>query len=93
LRDTPRSSRENPFKIFLQYDLPHRANNTFVSNTTEVEVGDNAKIKNIFSYMKGKSITSGNLGGGPFGSLWLFKLAGINATGVPGGQTFEVGNL
>jgi iron complex outermembrane receptor protein len=82
-------SRENPFKIFLQYDLPHRANNTFVSNTTEIEVGDNAKIKNIFSYMKGKSITAGNLGGGPFGSLWLFKLAGINATGVPGGQTFE----
>jgi iron complex outermembrane recepter protein len=82
-------SRANPFKIFLQYDLPHRANNTFVSNTTEVEIGDNAKIKNIFSYMKGSSFTSGNLGGGPFGSLWLFKLAGINATGVPGGQTFK----
>jgi iron complex outermembrane recepter protein len=82
-------SRANPYKIFLQYDLPHRANNTFVSNTTEIEVGDNAKIKNIFSYMKGMSITAGNLGGGPFGSLWLFKLAGINATGTPGGQTFR----
>ncbi len=82
-------SRANPFKIFLQYDLPHRANNTFVSNTTEIEVGDNAKIKNIFSYMNGSSVTAGNLGGGPFGSLWLFKLAGINATGVPGGQTFK----
>ncbi len=82
-------SRANPYKIFLQYDLPHRANNTFVSNTTEIEVGDNAKIKNIFSYMKGNSRTPGNLGGGPFGSLWLFKLAGINATGAPGGQTFK----
>lgn len=82
-------SRANPYKIFLQYDLPHRAENTFVSNTTEVEVGSYAKIKNIFSYMKGNSRTPGNLGGGPFGSLWLFKLAGTNATGAPGGQTFK----
>lgn len=82
-------SRANPYKIFLQYDLPHRAENTFVSNTTEVEVGSYAKIKNIFSYMKGNSRTPGNLGGGPFGSLWLFKLAGLNATGAPGGQTFK----
>lgn len=82
-------SRANPYKVFLQYDLPHRAENTFVSNTTEIEVGSNAKIKNIFSYMKGNSRTPGNLGGGPFGSLWLFKLAGINATGAPGGQTFK----
>ncbi|MDP3552306.1 MAG: TonB-dependent receptor [Novosphingobium sp.] len=82
-------SRANPYKIFLQYDLPHRAENTFVSNTTEIEVGSDATIKNIFSYMKGNSRTPGNLGGGPFGSLWLFKLAGINATGAPGGQTFK----
>ncbi|CAH0496142.1 TonB-dependent receptor [Novosphingobium sp. CECT 9465] len=82
-------SRANPYKIFLQYDLPHRAENTFVSNTTEIEVGSYAKIKNIFSYMKGNSRTPGNLGGGPFGSLWLFKLAGTNATGAPGGQTFK----
>ena len=39
--------------------------------------------------MNGKANTTGNLGGGPFGSLWLFRLSGINATGVPGGQTFE----
>jgi iron complex outermembrane receptor protein len=82
-------SRANPYSIFLQYDLPHRAQNTFVSNTTEIEVGSDAKIKNIFSYMKGDSRTPGNLGGGPFGSLWLFKLAGTNATGAPGGQTFK----
>lgn len=82
-------SHDNPYKTFLQYDLPHRAKNTFVSNTTEIDVSDNVKIKNIFSYMKGNAHTPGNLGGGPFGSLWLFKLAGINATGAPGGQTFK----
>lgn len=82
-------SRANPYKIWLQYDLPHRARNVFVSNTTEIDVGDNVQLKNIFSYMNGKARTPGNLGGGPFGSLWLFKLAGINATGAPGGQTFD----
>jgi iron complex outermembrane recepter protein len=81
-------SRANPYKVWLQYDLPHRAKNLFISNTTEVEMGDNAKIKNIFSYMDGKANTPGNLAGGPFGALWLFNLAGINATGTPGGQTF-----
>lgn len=82
-------SHDNPYKTFLQYDLPHRAENFFVSNTTEVDVSDTMKVKNIFSYMQGKANTPGNLGGGPFGSLWLFKLAGINATGTPGGQTFR----
>lgn len=82
-------ARANPYKVWLQYDLPHRAKNFFTSNTTEFEIGDNAKIKNIFSYMNGKAQTPGNLAGGPFGGLWLFKLAGINATGVPGGQTFD----
>lgn len=82
-------SHDNPYKTFLQYDLPHSAENFFVSNTTELDVSDTMTIKNIFSYMKGNSFTSGNLGGGPFGSLWLFKLSGINATGVPGGQTFR----
>jgi iron complex outermembrane receptor protein len=82
-------SHANPYKTFLQYDLPHSAKNFFVSNTTELDVTDNMKIKNIFSYMNGKAHTPGNLGGGPFGSLWLFKLSGINATGAPGGQTFH----
>ena len=84
-----RFSHENPYKTWLQYDLPHRANNFFASNTTEFDVADNVKIKNIASYMNGKANTPGNLGGGPFGSLWLFKLSGINATGAPGGQTFR----
>lgn len=82
-------SHANPYKTFLQYDLPHSAENFFVSNTTELDVTDSMTIKNIFSYMKGKANTPGNLAGGPFGSLWLFKLNGINATGAPGGQTFR----
>lgn len=82
-------TRANPYKVWLQYDLPHRARNIFASNTTEIQISDTAHIKNIFSYMNGKANTPGNLGGGPFGSLWLFKLAGINATGAPGGQTFR----
>ena len=82
-------SHANPYKTFLQYDLPHKAENIFVSNTTEIRVGDDMKIKNIFSYMNGEAHTPGNLDGGPFGGLWLFKLAGLNATGAPGGQTFK----
>ncbi len=82
-------SRANPYQVWLQYDLPHRARNFFASNTTEIELSDNVLIKNIFSYMKGNSRTPGNLTGGPFGGLWLFNLAGVNATGVPGGQTFR----
>lgn len=84
-----RFSHENPYKTFLQFDLPHSAKNFFVSNTTKVDVTDSMSIKNIFSYMNGKANTPGNLAGGPFGSLWLFKLSGINATGTPGGQTFR----
>jgi iron complex outermembrane recepter protein len=86
-------SHDNPFKVWLQYDLPHRAENFFVSNTTEVELGDNMKVKNIFSYMKGHAQTPGNLAGGPFGSLWLFKLSGVNATGAPGGEIFHAENV
>lgn len=82
-------SHDNPYKTFLQYDLPHRAQNFFFSNSTEFDLSSNLKIKNIFSYMKGKANTPGNLDGGPFGGLWLFKLSGINATGAPGGQTFR----
>ena len=84
-----RWSHANPYKTWLQYDLPHNAENFFVSNSTEINVNDNLKIKNIYSYMNGYAHTPGNLDGGPFGGLWLFKLSGINATGAPGGQTFR----
>lgn len=82
-------SRANPYQVWLQYDLPHRAENVFVSNTTEIDLSNDLTLKNIFSYMEGKATTPGNLAGGPFGALWLFKLAGINRTGTPGGQTFR----
>lgn len=82
-------AHDNPYKVFLQYDLPHKAHNFFASNTTEYELSDTLKLKNIASYMKGYAKTPGNLAGGPFGGLWLFKLSGINKTGVPGGETFH----
>lgn len=83
----------NPFAVWLQYDLPHRAHNFFASNTTEVDLGSDIKIKNIFSYLKGYAQTPGNLAGGPFGALWLFKLTGVNATGTPGGEIFHSENV
>ena len=86
-------SHANPYKVWLQYDLPHRAENFFLSNTTEVKVGDDMKVKNIFSYMKGVVNTPGNLAGGPFGALWLFELGGLNPTGTPGGEHFKSGVL
>ena len=86
-------SRANPYKIWLEFDLPHRAHNTFIANTTEIEVSDQLRVKNIFSYMKGSSRTPGNLAGGPFGALWLYNSpnnpTGLSGTGGPGGQTFK----
>jgi iron complex outermembrane receptor protein len=82
-------SHANPYKTWLQYDLPHTADNFFVSNSTEVNFNENMKIKNIYSYMNDYARTPGNLAGGPFGGLWLFNLSGPNATGTPGGETFR----
>ena len=86
-------SRANPYKIWLEFDLPHKARNTYVTNTTEVEASDTMTIKNIFSYMKGYSRTPGNLAGGPFGALWLYNKpnnpTGVSGEGGPGGQTFK----
>jgi iron complex outermembrane receptor protein len=82
-------SHANPYKVWLQYDLPHTADNFFVSNSTEINLNENLKIKNIYSYMNDYALTPGNLTGGPFGGLWLFNLSGINATGIPGGESFH----
>ena len=86
-------SRANPYKIWLEFDLPHRAHNTFISNTTEIEASDSLLVKNIFSYMKGYARTPGNLAGGPFGALWLYNdpdnATGLSGEGGPGGQTFK----
>lgn len=86
-------SRANPYKTWLQFDLPHRAHNSFVSNTTEFEISDDMKVKNIFSYMLGNAVTPGNLANGPFGALWLFNFpnnpTGLSGNGGPGGETFR----
>lgn len=85
-------SRAHPYDVWLQYDTPHQAHNTFVSNTTEGDVSDAFKIKNIFTFMNGFSRISGNLAGGPFGALWLYN-GPNNQTGLsgtpPGGQIFK----
>jgi iron complex outermembrane receptor protein len=85
-------TRANPYDIYLQFDLPHRSNNTFVSNTTEFEASDNLKIKNIFSYNHTSTTMPTNLAGGPFGALWTYNNpnnpSGISGNGGPGGQTF-----
>ena len=86
-------SRANPYDVYLDYDLPHRARSTFVSNTTEIDVSDTLTVKNIFSYMKSFSKMPGNLAGGPFGALWLYNepdnMTGVQGDGPPGGQTFK----
>jgi iron complex outermembrane receptor protein len=86
-------SRANPYKTWLEFDLPHKATATFLSNTTEIEISDSATIKNIFSYMDGASRLSGNLANAPFGALWLYNnpnnLSGLSGQGGPGGQRFE----
>ena len=82
-------SHAHPYQVWLQYDLPHRAENFFTSNTTEVKIGDDMKVKNIFSYMKGVANTPGNLAGGPFGGLWLYNVTGYLNTGTPGGEHFK----
>lgn len=86
-------SRAHPYDIYLQFDLPHRAHSTFVSNTTEIDTSGALKIKNIFSYMNSFTQLPGNLAGGPFGGLWLYNdpnnASGLSGTGGPGGQIFK----
>ncbi len=85
-------TRANPYDIYLQFDLPHRSNNIFVSNTTEYDVTGTLKLKNIFSYNHTSTRLPTNLAGGPFGALWTYNNAnnptGISGNGGPGGQTF-----
>jgi len=86
-------SRANPYGIYLQFDLPHRAHSTFISNTTELDVSDGLTIKNIFSFMDSYTKLPGNLAGGPFGALWLYNdpnnATGVSGNGGPGGQVFK----
>ena len=86
-------ARANPYKVWLQYDLPHRARNVFVSNTTEVDVGTNVTIKNIFSYMKGFSYTSGNLAGRPLRFIVAVQTQRDKCDRNPGRPDVPFGNL
>ena len=85
-------TRAHPYDIFLQYDLPHRSKNIFVSNTAQYDASDSLKIKNITSYNHTSTTLPTNLAGGPFGALWTYNNpnnpTGISGDGGPGGQTF-----
>ncbi len=83
--------KKNPYKVWLSHDLPHKAHIAFFTNTTEVDVSDSMKIKNIFSYVDTFSRTPGNLAGSPFGALWLYNRPGSTGLGKgpPGGETFK----
>ena len=86
-------SRANPYDVYLEFDLPHRSELTFVSNTTELEVSDALRFKNIFSYTRSTTKLPGNLAGGPFGALYLYNdvdsVTSPPGEGPPGGQTFR----
>ncbi|MEE4452204.1 TonB-dependent receptor [Novosphingobium resinovorum] len=78
----------NPYKVWLSYDLPHKAHTAFVTNTTEMELGDDVMLKNIFSYADAFARTPGILSGSPFGSLNLYNNSGLG-NGPPGGEEFS----
>ncbi|MFS0736643.1 TonB-dependent receptor [Sphingomonas sp. 1P06PA] len=86
-------SRANPYDIYLEFDLPHRSELTFISNTTEFDISEALLIKNIFSYTRSTTKLPGNLAGGPFGALWLYNdvdsVTSAPGDGPPGGQTFR----
>ena len=90
-------SRANPYDVFIQYDLPHRADLAFISNTTEYNVSDALNLKNIFSYTNSHTHLAGNLAGGPFGALFLYNdpnnATGLSGTGGPGGQVFKANTI
>lgn len=85
-------TRANPYDIYLEFDLPHKSKNLFISNTTEFVISDALTIKNIFSYNDTDTTLPTNLAGGPFGALWTYNNpnnpTGISGNGPPGGQRF-----
>jgi len=82
----------NPYKVWLSYDLPHKAHTAFVTNTTEMELSDDINLKNIFSYADAFARTPGILTGSPFGSLNLYNRSGLG-NGPPGGEEFSTKRL
>ena len=80
--------QQNPYKVWLSYDLPHKAHAAFVTNTTEIELGDDLTLKNIFNWADAFARTPGILSGSPFGSLNLYNRSGLG-NGRPGGEEFS----
>ncbi|HKX21670.1 MAG TPA: TonB-dependent receptor, partial [Rhizorhapis sp.] len=80
--------QQHPYEVWLSYDLPHKAHAAFVTNTTEVELGDSLTLKNIFNYSDAFARTPGILSGSPFGSLNLYNRTGLG-NGPPGGEEFS----
>jgi len=79
--------KANPYKVWLSYDLPHKAHTAFVTNTIQLQVADGVIVKNIFNYADAFARTPGILTGSPFGSLNLYNRSGLG-NGPPGGETF-----
>jgi len=80
--------KANPYKVWLTYDLPHKAHAAFITNTTTLEVNDDLTVKNIFSWGDAFARTPGILSGSPFGAIDLFNFSGLG-NGPPGGETFK----
>lgn len=80
--------KAHPYEVWLSYDLPHKAHAAFVTNTTEIELGDDLKLKNIFNWADAFARTPGILSGSPFGSLNLYNRSGLG-NGRPGGEEFS----
>ncbi len=80
--------KKNPYKVYLSYDLPHKAHSYFASNTTTIDLTDDLTFKNIFGYQKTFARTPGILSGSPFASLDLYNTTGAFA-GPPGGEVFR----
>ncbi|MBV1689024.1 TonB-dependent receptor [Novosphingobium sp. G106] len=79
--------QQHPYEVWLSYDLPHKAHAFFVTNTSEIEVGEDVKLKNIFNYSDAFARTPGILSGSPFNSLNLYNRSGLG-NGPPGGEEF-----
>ena len=80
--------KAHPYDIYLEYNLPHDADNYFLSNASTYQLNSTTTIKNIFGYQSTYAKTPGILAGGPFASLDLYNTTGEFA-GPPGGEVFR----
>jgi len=69
-----------PWKSLASVDPYHRAKNTYVINTTEIELGSDMTLKNIFGYNKSSSDDGFDYDGSPY---HFFETQGVvNPDGV-----------